>query len=59
MKKYRDYGNEAFVCKSIPHALEIISQAPLKDKVESIWVIGGSSVYQVRAIHTSYNFNCF
>lgn len=50
-----DYGNEAFVCKSIPHALEIISQAPLKDKVESIWVIGGSSVYQ--AAMESPNFN--
>ncbi|XP_076241188.1 dihydrofolate reductase [Calliopsis andreniformis] len=50
-----DYGNQAIVCKSIPHALEIISQGPLKDKVENIWVIGGSSVY--KAAMESPNFH--
>lgn len=44
----RDYGNDAIVCKSIPHALEVIEKPPLKDQVERIWVIGGSSVYKVR-----------
>ena len=39
-------GNDAIVCKSIPHVLEIVGQSPLKDQVESIWVIGGSSVYK-------------
>ncbi|KAK0163637.1 hypothetical protein PV327_007300 [Microctonus hyperodae] len=37
---------EAIVCKSIPAALEIISQPPLSEKVETIWVIGGNSVYK-------------
>lgn len=41
-----DFGNEAIACKSLPHALELIAESPLKDKVESIWVIGGSSVYK-------------
>ncbi|XP_076765517.1 dihydrofolate reductase [Xylocopa sonorina] len=39
-------GDEAIVCKSIPHALEVINKSPLKDNVENIWVIGGSSVYK-------------
>lgn len=50
-----DYGNVAIVCKSIPHALETISKEPLKDQVESIWVIGGSSVYE--AAMESPNFS--
>ncbi|XP_015114601.1 dihydrofolate reductase [Diachasma alloeum] len=39
-------GDEAIVCKSIPAAIEMISNGPLKEKVEQIWVIGGSSVYE-------------
>ncbi|XP_076632707.1 dihydrofolate reductase [Colletes latitarsis] len=50
-----NYGGQAFVCNSIPHALEIISQPPLKDQVENIWVIGGSSVY--KAAMESPNFH--
>ncbi|KAG7189134.1 hypothetical protein KM043_008702 [Ampulex compressa] len=50
-----DYGDEAIVCKSIPHALEIISKPPLKDQIERIWVIGGSSVY--KAAMESPNFH--
>ncbi|KAK1122452.1 hypothetical protein K0M31_009672 [Melipona bicolor] len=50
-----DYGNDAIVCKSIPHALEIIEKPPLKDQVERIWVIGGSSVY--KAAMESPNFH--
>ncbi|CAL7950673.1 unnamed protein product [Xylocopa violacea] len=41
-----DLKDEAFVCKSIQHALEIVNKPPLKDNVETIWVIGGSSVYK-------------
>lgn len=44
---FRNYANDAIVCKGIPHALETIKKDPLKDQVESIWVIGGSSVYKV------------
>ncbi|KAK9302128.1 hypothetical protein QLX08_005741 [Tetragonisca angustula] len=50
-----DYGNDAIVCKSIPHALEVIAKPPLKDQVERIWVIGGSSVY--KAAMESLNFH--
>ncbi|XP_003704189.2 dihydrofolate reductase [Megachile rotundata] len=53
--KNLDYGNEAIACKSIPHALETISKESLKDQVESIWVIGGSSVY--KAAMESPNFS--
>ncbi|XP_024879399.1 dihydrofolate reductase isoform X1 [Temnothorax curvispinosus] len=37
-------GDEAIVCKSIPHALDVISE--MQNQVERIWVIGGSSVYK-------------
>ncbi|XP_012285488.1 dihydrofolate reductase [Orussus abietinus] len=47
--------DEAIPCKSISDALSKISKAPLKDVVESIWVIGGSSVY--RAAMESPNFH--
>lgn len=42
---FRDYRNEAIVCKSIPHALDVISG--MQNQVERVWVIGGSSVYKV------------
>jgi preprotein translocase subunit SecF len=35
------------VCKSLPDAIEKLSQSPLKDQVEQVWVIGGSSIYKV------------
>lgn len=42
---FRDYGDKAIVCKSIPHALEVI--AGMQNQVERVWVIGGSNVYKV------------
>ncbi|XP_068980433.1 dihydrofolate reductase [Bombus flavifrons] len=50
-----DYGDDAIVCKSIPHALEVIKKPTLKDQIEGIWVIGGSSVY--KAAMESPNFH--
>ncbi|XP_058798340.1 dihydrofolate reductase [Phymastichus coffea] len=41
-----DLGDDAIVCKNLPEAVEKISQSPLKDNVEQVWVIGGSSVYK-------------
>ncbi|OXU22061.1 hypothetical protein TSAR_006626 [Trichomalopsis sarcophagae] len=41
-----DLGEDAIVCKNLPEAIEKISQSPLKDKVEQVWVIGGSLVYK-------------
>ncbi|KAG5313330.1 DYR reductase, partial [Acromyrmex insinuator] len=39
-----DYGDDAIVCKSIPHALDVISG--MQNEVERVWVIGGSNVYK-------------
>ncbi|XP_014474284.1 PREDICTED: dihydrofolate reductase isoform X2 [Dinoponera quadriceps] len=39
-----NYGDKAIVCSSISNALEII--AGMQNKVERIWVIGGSKVYK-------------
>ncbi|XP_011310647.1 dihydrofolate reductase [Fopius arisanus] len=50
-----DLGKDAIVCKSIPAAIQMISTGSLKDKVEKIWVIGGSSVYE--AAMESPNFH--
>ncbi|XP_043791586.1 dihydrofolate reductase [Apis laboriosa] len=47
-----DYGNDVIVCKSIPHAFEVIEK--IKDRIENIWVTGGSSVY--KAAMESPNF---
>lgn len=53
--KILDYGKDAIICKSIENALDIIGKPPLKDQVENIWVIGGSSVY--KAAMESPNFH--
>lgn len=50
MDNFRDYGKEATACRSMSHALEII--AGLQDKIERVWVIGGSRVYKV--FHTYF-----
>lgn len=42
---FRDYGDKAIVCKSMPHAFEIITG--MQNQVERVWVIGGSNVYKV------------
>lgn len=44
----RDYGDKAITCKSIPHAIEVITD--MQNQVERVWVIGGSSVYKVFCI---------
>ncbi|KAJ8670604.1 hypothetical protein QAD02_001863 [Eretmocerus hayati] len=49
-----DLGNDAIACKNLPDAIDKISQSPLKDEVEQVWVIGGSSVY--KAAMESPNF---
>lgn len=42
---FRDYGDEAIRCKSIPHAIEVVTE--MQNQIERVWVIGGSSVYKV------------
>lgn len=44
---FRDLGEGIITSKSLTEAMDKITQTPLKDQVEKIWVIGGSSVYQV------------
>ncbi|XP_012538901.1 dihydrofolate reductase isoform X2 [Monomorium pharaonis] len=39
-----DCGDEVIACKSILHALDVISG--MQNQVERVWVIGGSSVYK-------------
>lgn len=39
-----DYGDKAITCKSIPHAIEVITE--MQNQIERVWVIGGSSVYK-------------
>lgn len=46
---FRNYGDEAIVCRSIPNALELI--AGMQNEVERVWVIGGSRVYKVFCIN--------
>ncbi|CAK9812491.1 Dihydrofolate reductase [Anthophora plagiata] len=41
-----DYGHDIIICKGIPNVLEMIKKPPLNEQVETIWVIGGSSVYK-------------
>ncbi|XP_011496419.1 PREDICTED: dihydrofolate reductase [Ceratosolen solmsi marchali] len=42
-----DYGEDVVVCKSLPDMIEKLSQSPLNDKIEQVWVIGGSSIYKI------------
>lgn len=42
---FRNYGDKAIVCKSIPNAFEVIAE--LQNEIERVWVIGGSRVYKV------------
>ncbi|XP_012261765.1 dihydrofolate reductase [Athalia rosae] len=53
--QYLDLGDEAIVCKSLPSALEKLSQPPLKDQIERIWVIGGSGVYKAAMESPSFH----
>ncbi|XP_011253678.1 dihydrofolate reductase isoform X2 [Camponotus floridanus] len=39
-----NYGDKAIICKSIPHAIEVIAE--MQNQVERVWVIGGSRVYK-------------
>ena len=35
------------VCRSLTEAVDTISLPPLADKVESVYILGGSAVYEV------------
>lgn len=39
-----DYGDKAITCKSIPHAIKVITE--MQNQIERVWVIGGSGVYK-------------
>ena len=46
-----------FLAKSLDDALELIEDPELTNKVDVVWIVGGSSVYKVRCQNT-YLFTC-
>lgn len=40
-----------FVCKDLDTAVSLVSQPPLADLFETIWIVGGSQVYKVALEH--------
>ncbi|RZF32473.1 hypothetical protein LSTR_LSTR011327 [Laodelphax striatellus] len=44
-RSVKDLGDNVIVCASLQEALGVLGETPLKNDVESVWVIGGSSVY--------------
>ena len=43
-----------FLAKSLDDALELIEDPELTNKVDVVWIVGGSSVYKVRKIICEY-----
>ena len=43
------------VCPSLSVAMETIQSPPLSDLIESVFILGGSSVYEVSVYHTVVN----
>ncbi|XP_065343382.1 dihydrofolate reductase-like [Cloeon dipterum] len=41
-----DLGSEATVCKSLEEAVSLLTSPPLREQIERLWVIGGSSIYE-------------
>lgn len=37
-----------YLCADFPSAVALVEQSPLADMVETIWILGGPSVYRVR-----------
>lgn len=40
-----DYPPEVVLCGSLPEAMERLASKEFCDKIESIWIVGGTSVY--------------
>jgi len=45
-KDYVAEGEDVYVVHSLEEALELLSSPPLADKVETIWNLGGATLYQ-------------
>lgn len=41
-----DYPPEVVLCGSLPEAMERLASEEMSDKIESIWIVGGTSVYK-------------
>ena len=39
-----------YLCSDFPSAVQLASQGALADLVETIWILGGTSVYRVRVV---------
>jgi dihydrofolate reductase len=35
------------VCKSLDEAVTLLTSSPFNEQIERLWVIGGSSIYEV------------
>ena len=50
---FREVPEGVHISRSLPEAVDLLTTDTLRDQIENIHVIGGSSVYQVE-----YCFNC-
>lgn len=41
-----DYPSDVIVCNSLAAAVQRLNATDLADKIESIWIVGGASVYK-------------
>lgn len=41
-----DYPESVVLCRSLPEAMEKLSQPEYSERIENIWIVGGSSVYK-------------
>ena len=40
-------GEDVYVTHSLEEALKLLSTPPLSDRVETVWNLGGASIYKV------------
>lgn len=45
---FRSTDDKALIFKDLDSVIKELSEPPMKDKIERVWVIGGSSIYKVR-----------
>lgn len=50
----REPQRSSFSAKSLDDALELIEDPELTNKVDMVWIVGGSSVYKVSKIICEY-----
>lgn len=48
-----EYPSEVVLCKSLNESLVVLNSAEYSDKIENIWIVGGSGVYK-EAMESEY-----